>query len=96
VRELQNVIERSVYLCPEQETELKEILLGTESEPGWDDRGDFRPDLKEQMERVEKQLVQAGLKRYKSIRKTARRLGVSHTTILNKMKKYGISRESRS
>ncbi len=91
VRELQNVIERSVYLCPDQETELKDILLGAESELA----RDFpRLSLKEHIEQVEKQLVQAGLKRYKSVRETARYLGVSHTAILNKMKKYGISRES--
>ncbi|MBA4602147.1 sigma 54-interacting transcriptional regulator [Thermoactinomyces mirandus] len=91
VRELQNVIERSVYLCPDKETELKEIYLGVEPEPV---RDHSRLSLKEHVERVEKQLVQAGLKRYKSVRKTARHLGVSHTAILNKMKKYGISKES--
>lgn len=92
VRELQNVIERSIYFCPDQETELREVLLGAAPEPG---RDYTRLSLKEHLEQVEKQLVQAALKRYKSIRQTARHLGVSHTAILNKMKKYGISRESR-
>ncbi|MBA4548318.1 sigma 54-interacting transcriptional regulator [Thermoactinomyces intermedius] len=90
VRELQNVMERSVYLCPEGETELKEVYLSDVLDT------DFafpRRSLKEHLAQYEKELVQAGIRRFKSIRKTARHLGVSHTTVLNKMKKYGISKK---
>lgn len=52
-----------------------------------------RRSLKEHLAQYEKELVQAGIRRFKSIRKTARHLGVSHTTVLNKMKKYGISKK---
>lgn len=50
VRELQNVIERSIYFCPDQETELKEILLGAESELGWDYS---RLSMKEHLDHLE-------------------------------------------
>ncbi|MEK4797834.1 sigma 54-interacting transcriptional regulator [Thermoactinomyces sp. FSL K6-2592] len=90
VRELQNVMERSVYLCPEGETELQEVYLSDVLDT---DCSFPRRSLKEHLAQYEKELVQAGIRRFKSIRKTARHLGVSHTTVLNKMKKYGISKK---
>lgn len=90
VRELQNVMERSVYLCPDGESELKEIYLSDVLDPACHFP---RRNLKEHMAQYEKELVQASIKRFKSIRKAARHLGVSHTTVLNKMKKYGIAKK---
>ena len=44
--------------------------------------------LHEIIEEVEKEVVTEALNNYKSARKAAKKLGVSHTTVLNKMKKY--------
>jgi transcriptional regulator of aroF, aroG, tyrA and aromatic amino acid transport len=38
----------------------------------------------------ERRIVEETLNNAKSIRKAARSLGISHTALLNKMKKYGI------
>jgi len=38
----------------------------------------------------EKQFIEHALLQYGSIRHTAKALGVSHTTIMNKIKKYGL------
>lgn len=93
VRELQNVMERSVYLCPDGESELKEIYLSNVL----DTACHFpRRSLKEHLAQYEKELVQASLKRFKSVRKAARHLGVSHTTVLNKIRKYGITKKETS
>jgi len=38
----------------------------------------------------ERQFIAEALEKYGSIRQTAKFLGVSHTTIMNKIKKYGL------
>ncbi|SEM81622.1 sigma 54-interacting transcriptional regulator [Lihuaxuella thermophila] len=87
VRELQNVIERAVYLCPEEQKEITEIYLKKELRSIPADR---RPQqcLKEQMESYEKTILADALHKYKSARQAAKHLGLSHTALLNKIKKY--------
>lgn len=46
--------------------------------------------LDEAVNTFEKQLIANALEKHKSIRQTAKVLGVSHTTIMNKIKKYGL------
>ena len=46
--------------------------------------------LKEVVEICEKQAIITALGKNKSLRKTAKELGVSHTTIINKINKYKI------
>jgi PAS domain S-box-containing protein/TyrR family helix-turn-helix protein len=43
---------------------------------------------------MERDLIVQALSRYGSIRKVGKALGVSHTTVIKKMRKYGIQRES--
>jgi transcriptional regulator of aroF, aroG, tyrA and aromatic amino acid transport len=49
------------------------------------------PSLKEIVAQVEKQVLKHVLKKYNSSRKAGKVLGVSNTTILNKMHAYGLS-----
>ncbi len=42
------------------------------------------------MEKAEKCAIQKVMNEYKSLRKVGKVLGVSHTTVMNKIKKYGI------
>ena len=52
--------------------------------------------LKEVVEACEKQAIVTALKKNKSLRKTAKELGVSHTTLINKIMKHKINQnESR-
>lgn len=46
--------------------------------------------LKEQVAAREREVLRAALARHGSVRKAARALGVSHTTVLNKLRRYGI------
>ncbi|ACB83689.1 sigma 54-interacting transcriptional regulator [Natranaerobius thermophilus] len=47
-------------------------------------------DFSQILQSVEKQILQKVLSEHASARKAAKQLGVSHTTILNKIKKYGL------
>ena len=51
--------------------------------------------MKEQVFDAEKDVLAKGLKQFKSIRALAKHLGVSHSTVLRKMKKYGLNANNR-
>lgn len=93
VRELQNVIERTVYLCPDHEIQAQNLFLDRQRDASG--KGDFSPQpstnlLKEQMDAYEKSIVMRALKEHRSVRQAASFLGISHTAVLQKMKKYGL------
>lgn len=97
VRELENVIQRAAHLCREKEISDRFIIFDGDIEgitPA-------RPEapacerLKSASARAEKELIAATLKRMGSLRRTAQELGVSHTTIANKMKTLGIEKDSK-
>lgn len=46
--------------------------------------------LQDIVEKAEKSAIQSAMNEYKSLRKVGKVLGVSHTTVMNKVKKYGI------
>lgn len=93
IRELQNVIERAMNLCDSKllnrdslildfkPTEVK-TLKGVQVESGL--------KLSELVESCERQAIIKALEKNKSFRKAAKMLGVSHTTIINKINKYNI------
>lgn len=99
VRELRNVIERASILSSSEQIDEDCIFFG--SEIGMTMKGikelaegvlgsDPLPLL---LDRHEKQIISEALGKSRSIRNVARLLGVSHTTLLNKMKKHGITME---
>jgi len=96
VRELRNVIERAAILSPTETIEPGSILLGS-------DLGSSMQGLVGQMadspgegslpnlvNRYEKQILTNMLKQARSKRQAARLLGISHTTLLNKLKKHNL------
>ncbi|MGG0937662.1 sigma 54-interacting transcriptional regulator, partial [Brevibacillus centrosporus] len=91
VRELQNVMERTVYLCPGQEIGAAHLYFDTQQDRAESDQ-DFSHStpklLKEQMDYYEKTILIRALKEHPSIRQAAAYLGISHTAVLQKMKKY--------
>ncbi|MBU3191985.1 sigma 54-interacting transcriptional regulator [Clostridium bowmanii] len=97
IRELQNVIERAMNLCEEKyissQNNIIDIGLGSnlENKIELDVHKSLR--LKEVVEICEKQAIVTALSKNKSLRKTAKELGVSHTTIINKIKKYKINED---
>jgi len=93
VRELQNVIERAMNICEKNILTKDDLILNIDSEislkPANHGLG-VEMKLGEAMDIFEKERIINSLEKNKTIRKTAKALGVSHTTIINKIKKYKI------
>ncbi|MCY6958045.1 sigma 54-interacting transcriptional regulator [Clostridium brassicae] len=94
VRELENVIERAMNLCCNNLLKLENLIINFKgynkpSSQSFDLDGEMK--LKDVVEICEKEAIIKALEKYKSCRKAAKVLGVSHTTIINKTKKYNIN-----
>ena len=100
IRELQNVIERAMNLCDGELITLENIIMDADIVSNEQVKVDLATNkdlkLKEVVEACEKQAIVTALKKNKSLRKTAKELGVSHTTLINKIMKHKINQnESR-
>jgi two-component system response regulator AtoC len=103
VRELENLIERCVLLAAGREIPRQELLSiwkrGAPTEGG--ESPSFlvripipldRPDLKEAIREVERQMIRLALERSGGSRpKAAELLGISHPALLYKVKAYGLN-----
>ncbi len=97
VRELKNVVERAAILSDGETIDVDCILFSHEIGKSLKDSKntcqfnlDGAGSLKNLVERYEKDIVVESLKKSSSIRKTARELGISHTALLHKIKKFAI------
>jgi TyrR family helix-turn-helix protein/PAS domain S-box-containing protein len=102
VRELGNVLERAMILTRDDHIISEDIMLDhyddlkeskTYSEKHGEDRELWKGNdlsLSQLMGDYERKILLQFLKKYGSIRRTAKMLGVSHVTLLNKIKKYDI------
>ncbi|WP_066498861.1 sigma 54-interacting transcriptional regulator [Abyssisolibacter fermentans] len=88
VRELQNVIERTVALNYTGEIKQQDIMLNKSINIEYTNTP---TSLKDTLGRIEKEIIIKALKNHNSIRKCAKTLGVSHTLLINRMKKYQIN-----
>lgn len=98
IRELQNVIERAMNLCDGDFISLENLIIDigvvtsrVENKFNLDMNKSLK--LKQVVELCEKQAIITSLEKNKSLRKTAKELGVSHTTIINKINKYKIKED---
>jgi transcriptional regulator of aroF, aroG, tyrA and aromatic amino acid transport len=95
IRELQNVIERAMNLCDgefiSEENLIIDVGIAIKAENKTNLNVTKCLKLKEVVEICERQAIEIALGKNKSLRKTAKDLGVSHTTIINKIKKYKIN-----
>ncbi len=100
VRELKNVVERAAILSESERIEVDSILFSHEI------TGKKNSVLKPhqantvggnklalQVAEFEKRIIRAALQETPSIRSAARNLGISHTALLNKMKKHKLKME---
>ncbi|MDR3543830.1 MAG: sigma 54-interacting transcriptional regulator [Desulfosporosinus sp.] len=103
VRQLENILERIINVLDSTEIKPQDFHEWTDLVstyyPIEGEAGDFKiqipvnkewPTLKQIVGDVEKQVLRRVLATHSSSRKAGRVLGVSNTTILNKMKSYGI------
>lgn len=93
IRELSNVIERAMNLCNGIIKSIHLILQSEELE-GPISVNQGQRTLKDLVVETEKKAIIDALERYDSIRKAARALGVTHATVINKMRQYEITREN--
>ncbi len=95
VRELSNVIERAINIC-EDKIEIQHVILRKDLPDTTIDIDNFSKltskTLNDIVAEVERKAIKEALKEYGSIRKAAGALGVTHATIINKMKRYDISK----
>ncbi|KEO85100.1 sigma 54-interacting transcriptional regulator [Tumebacillus flagellatus] len=91
VRELENMVERSVHLVDGDLIEPYHMMFPDVrvSGGGWTAG---HGSLRELVEDFERTLIADALERYGSFRTVAKQLGTSHTTILNKAHRYGLVR----
>jgi len=99
IRQLKHVIERMVVLSNGEYLELStlpadiglaEVLISTSEYI----TGDGLIPIPEAVEKVEKQILGYALKHYSSSRQIAKVTGIDQTTVLRKIKKYGLDRNS--
>lgn len=91
IRELQNVIERAIALSNERLIKEREIILDYNIE-----RAEILYDkasLKDVVGKFERDIIVKVLKNSSSIREAAKKLDVTHTLLINRIKKYEISEE---
>ncbi len=99
VRELKNVIERAAILTPRGPVNQDAILFSFELAAG--NRPDSAiqalelegRDLRRLLAEYERRILACVLEKAPSIRQAARRLGISHTTLLNKLRRYELKME---
>ncbi len=97
VRELKNVMERAAILSENNIIDAASILFSYELGRAEPTAAGMAPkegpdtcDLKAALGEYEKHLIRAVLERSRSKRQAARRLGISHTALINKLKKYNL------
>jgi transcriptional regulator with PAS, ATPase and Fis domain len=87
VRELENIIERLVIMS--EERQIKSHNLPTYILDSLDGKTSLEPKpLKEAVALLERKMISDAVKKYGSIRKAAERLGVDHSTLVKKQKKF--------
>ncbi len=95
VRELKNVVERAAILNDRETIHADCIVFSHDLENGNGALAGTYPaaaarSLKEQIAAYERDIVRGALHEHKTIRKTARALGISHPALLKKLKKLGL------
>ena len=98
VRELRNVVERAAILCDGKQIDVNCIIfsheIGQAIKPDFYQPAKAMPggrSLKEAVADFEARIINDTLAVSKSIRDAAKHLKVSHTALLNKLKKYNIT-----
>ena len=95
VRELKNVVERGVILCRESAIDVKHLPaeLGGGAGLPVSSSGPLQADQVRTLEQVEREYVERALEALEQNRsKTATALGISRSTLIEKIKKYGLAK----
>jgi transcriptional regulator of aroF, aroG, tyrA and aromatic amino acid transport len=92
IRELGNRVERAVHLVDGTEIRPEHIYIGMKSLPVKPAQIQFETyqTLKARLGEVERDILQATMRRFRSSRQAGAVLGLSHTAVLKKLKKHGL------
>ena len=92
VRELENIIERAVNLVDGPQIQPEHIHIGKKSLPLKPVEVQFATyqTLEERLGEVERDILQATMKRFRSSRRAGAVLGLSHTAVIRRLKKHGL------
>lgn len=100
IREMRNVIERAAILCDSERIDAEYILFHFDiGERAWeapraDEPAGTEPrPLRTLVEEFEKRVLSEATSGRESMRAVARRLGISHTALMNKVRRYGLERD---
>ena len=91
VRELQNVIERAVSIACHGEISESHIMLDYDTQHDTSQIPNVSScNFKEALDQVERSMLQKALAQYGTSRKMGKALGLSHTAVLNRIRKYNL------
>ncbi|MFQ3235333.1 MAG: transcriptional regulator of aroF, aroG, tyrA and aromatic amino acid transport [Paraglaciecola sp.] len=94
VRQLENALYRAVSLLEGNELNKEQIQIPPCSTAVNFVADDFDGSLDEEVKRFEKSILQRLYPSYPSSRQLAKKLGLSHTAIANKLRDYGINKKT--
>ena len=94
VRQLENAIYRAISLLDGNELQFEDLQLPAYSSNAGQYDEAFEGTLEESVKRFESNLLRRLYPSYPSTRQLARKLGVSHTAIANKLREYGINKKT--
>lgn len=91
VRELQNVVLRAIHLACDGDIASADLLLAGEHSPEYGKKRDRQGNsLKVAINQTEKAMLEKALQKHGSARGAAREVGLSHTAVLNKIRRYNL------
>ena len=94
VRQLENALYRALSLMEGNELNKEHIQLPSASTSISFVAEDFEGSLEDEVKRFEKNLLRRLYPYYPSTRQLAKKLGLSHTAIANKLREYGINKKT--
>lgn len=94
VRQMENALYRAISLLEGRELNKEHIQLPSSSATVSYVSEDFDGTLDQEVKRFEKDLLRRLYPSYPSTRQLAKKLGLSHTAIANKLREYGINRKT--
>lgn len=94
IRQLENALYRAVSLLEGNELEQEHIRVPNCSAVSSFVAEDFSGNLDEEVKRYEKNILARLYPSFPSTRQLAKKLGLSHTAVANKLREYGINKHS--
>ncbi|GAA0365080.1 transcriptional regulator TyrR [Bowmanella denitrificans] len=94
VRQLENTLYRALTLLERDELGKEDIQLPDSAMSSGYFSDELEGTLDQEVKRFEKDLLRRLYPSYPSTRQLARKLGLSHTAIANKLREYGISKKT--